>query len=202
MTAATARPLDRAAASRPAVGRPAGGVPRQSTAPVGRPGSVAAARRGRAVFALWLAAVLAVGLAALLLLHTWAAQDGFHLAALQQQQASLTTTQQDLAASDQRLESPARLREAAVALGMRPTGTPRFIRLGGGRVAARAQAVAPPPVVMAAPAPSAAPHGARPGPGHRSGAPSDHHPDRSRPGTAGAQRGGRATPPVPAAHHR
>jgi hypothetical protein len=96
--------------------------------------------------AITLLAVLGGGLAGLLLLHTWAAQDGFRLASLQQQQARLATRIQALTARDQRLESPDRLQAAATALGMRPTGDPRFVRLSSGKLVGKAVAVpAPPP---------------------------------------------------------
>ncbi len=145
-----------AAPARPTPRQPGASSPRARPGPVapvssrGRAQAADAAHRSRRpAFVLCVAGLLATGLTALLLLHTWAAEDGFHLAALQHRNAELSTTAQSLAAHNQRLESPARLRAAASALGMRPAGNPRFVQTHG-QLVAKATAV-PPPVVSATP---------------------------------------------------
>jgi hypothetical protein len=106
----------------------------------------------RAVFVTVLVLLLGGALTALLLLHTWAAQDGFVVSKLQQQQAQLAATRTALVEREQRLEAPERLIRAARALGMQPMAAPRFVTLPSGRVVARG-AVAPPPPSPSAPGP-------------------------------------------------
>jgi len=104
-------------------------------------------------FTVAVVAVLAAGLTLLLLLHTWAAQDGFRLARLQQQQGRLATQLQTLQGADQQLAAPRHLQAAASQLGMRPAADPTIVRLHDGRLAAREVAVPlPPPVIPAKPA--------------------------------------------------
>lgn len=130
-----------------------------ATAPQARPGTARpllqlappAPRGHRGLFVTGVVAILVTGLTVLLLLHTWAAQDGFTLSALEHQQAQLAATKTSLVGQEQQLEAPARLSAAAKALGMQPMTSPRFVRLRSGRVIARGSALLP-----AAPAPQPA----------------------------------------------
>lgn len=121
----------------------------------------APASRHRGLFVVGVVSILAAGLTALLLLHTWAAQDGFTLAKLKRQQASLEATRTALLGTQQQLDSPGHLATAARALGMQPMSDPHFVTLRNGRVVARGTA-APPP------APTATSAGPDSGQGHRS----------------------------------
>lgn len=105
-----------------------------------------ASRSRRGLFVVSLFVLLASGLTALLLLHTWAAQDGFTVAKLQHRHAQLQATAASLQSVEQRLESPAHLAAAARSLGMRPIADPRFVTLHSGRVVVRGTAVPVPPV--------------------------------------------------------
>jgi len=134
------------APARPRVPRaePAGAADARSAPPLRLAPPVTSSRRG--LFAGSLFVLLASGLTALLLLHTWAAQDGFTVAKLQHSQARLQATEASLQGVEQRLESPAHLANAARALGMQPIANPRFVTLHSGRVVVRGTAVAVPPV--------------------------------------------------------
>jgi hypothetical protein len=109
----------------------------------------------RLPFAIFIGAILAAGLVALLLLHTMAAQDAFRLQALQHESAALDDTEEQLAVADQQQEAPAALGARARALGMVPTGSIAYVDLHHhGRVVGVVQAAQPPPPP---PAPSASP---------------------------------------------
>jgi hypothetical protein len=108
----------------------------------------------RLPFAIFIGAILATGLVALLLLHTMAAQDAFRLEALQRQSAALDDTEEQLAVANQQLEAPAKLGARARALGMVPTGSIAYVDLHRhGKVVGVVRAAPPPPP----PAPSASP---------------------------------------------
>jgi hypothetical protein len=112
-------------------------------------------RVGRVSFAVLVGAVLAIGLVALLMLHTLAAQDAFRAQAMQARLSSLTDRVDQLSVAQSRLESPEQLAAQARALGMRPTGSIGFVRPGRhGRTIGVVAAPAPPPVEPT-PAPSA-----------------------------------------------
>lgn len=83
----------------------------------------------RLPFAIFVGSILVVGLVVLLLLHTMAAQDAFRLESLQQENAQLADTQQQLALAEQQRESPTTLAARARALGMVPTGSIAFVEL-------------------------------------------------------------------------
>ncbi|HEU5034548.1 MAG TPA: hypothetical protein VFT62_07315 [Mycobacteriales bacterium] len=107
---------------------------------------------GRTPFALLVGAILGVGLVALLLLHTLAAQDAFQLQELQHRSAQLDDAEQQLALAQQQREAPDALAARARALGMVPTGSLAFVRLHGhhGRIVGVAKAAVPPPAPPAA----------------------------------------------------
>ena len=112
---------------------------------------------GRLPFVVLVGGVLAVGLVALLLLHTLAAQDAFRLQALQHRLAALDDVEQQLALAEQERQAPAALAARARGLGMVPTGSIAFVRPGKhGRVVGVVQpAAAPAPPPAPAPTPSA-----------------------------------------------
>ena len=121
-----------------------------------------AAGPGPLPFVLAVAGVLAVGLVALLMLHTLAAQDAFTLHKLQRQTAALGDVEQQLALANQQAQAPSTLAARAKALGMVPTGSLHIVRRRDGRIVAVASALpAPPPAATPAPNPSAS---ASPGP--------------------------------------
>jgi len=185
MTAvATWPPQARTEVARPA---PRGPVPRPRGAAPAGPAAAETVGGHRVAFAVSVVGVLAVGLALLLLLHTWAAQDGFQVAKLQAQQAGLASRVQALEETDQSYSAPNHLQAAAAKLGMRPAATPHVVRLHDGRLAAREVATPlPPPVIPTAtktkttsrntaktatkaPAGASAGHSARPGTGKAAG---------------------------------
>jgi hypothetical protein len=106
-------------------------------------------------FAIFIGAILAVGLVALLLLHTMAAQDAFRLQALQRAAGALDDTEQQLAVATEQQESPTVLGARARGLGMVPTGSIAYVDLHHhGKVVGVVQTAAPPPPPPA-PSPSA-----------------------------------------------
>ena len=110
----------------------------------------------RLPFAIFVGSILVVGLVALLLLHTMAAQDAFRLESLQQENSQLADTQQQLALAEQQREAPTTLAARAKALGMVPTGSIAFVELHhNGKIVGVVQAVPPPP--PPAPSPTASP---------------------------------------------
>ncbi len=92
------------------------------------------AKHGRSVFVAVVAALLVLGLAALLALNTMLAQQAFVLSSLQQRSVALTVTEQSLAAQVAALETPSQLALRARALGMRPSGPPLFLSLPDGTI--------------------------------------------------------------------
>lgn len=113
---------------------------------------------GRLPFALLVGSILAVGLIGLLMLHTLAAQDAFRLQHLQHTSSSLNDAEQQLALAEQQAEAPGTIARSARALGMVPTGSIAFVRVGRhGKivgVAHAAVAPAPPPAPTPTPTPS------------------------------------------------
>jgi hypothetical protein len=102
-------------------------------------------------FVLAVAGVLAVGLVALLLLHTLAAQDAFTVHKLTRQSAALADQEQALTIANEQAQAPSSLALRANGLGMVPATSLTVTRLHG-RPAALLSAPLPPP-----PAPAATP---------------------------------------------
>src|SRR5262249_42200423 len=102
----------RTAAARPAHAPAAASRPRLVVVPN--------ATAGRVPFVLAVAAVLAVGLVALLLLHTLAAQDAFTVHKLQRQTAALADQEQALTIANEQAQAPSGLAMRASALGLVP----------------------------------------------------------------------------------
>lgn len=90
-------------------------------------------RAGRVPFAILIGAILVTGLVTLLMLHTMAAQDGFKVSALQQQQKSLNDQLQSLEQVVQADAAPSTLRQKAAALGMLPSVVNSYRHLPDGR---------------------------------------------------------------------
>lgn len=100
----------------------------------------------RLPFAIFVGAILAVGLVALLLLHTMAAQDAFRLQALEHQSAALDDTEQQLAIAEEQEQAPATLAARARSLGMVPTGSIAYVKLHHhGKIVGVVRAAQPPP---------------------------------------------------------
>jgi len=119
----------------------------------------------RLPFAIFIGAILAVGLVALLLLHTMAAQDAFRLQALQHQSADLDDIEEQLAVAEQQQQAPAALAARARSLGMVPTDSIAYVDLHRhGKIVGVVQAAPPPPpppVAKPSPTPSASADGAK-----------------------------------------
>jgi hypothetical protein len=110
----------------------------------------------RLPFAIFIGAILAVGLVALLLLHTMAAQDAFRLQALQHRSADLDDVEEQLAVAEQQQQAPAALAQRARSLGMVPTDSIAYVDLHRhGKIVGVVQAAPPPPVAKPSPTPSA-----------------------------------------------
>jgi outer membrane biosynthesis protein TonB len=121
----------------------------------------------RLPFAIFIGAILAVGLVALLLLHTMAAQDAFRLQALQHQSADLDDVEEQLAVAEQQQQAPAALAARARSLGMVPTDSIAYVDLHRhGKIVGVVQAAPPPPpppppVSKPSPTPTASADGAK-----------------------------------------
>lgn len=133
-------------------------LPPRATAPAAaRPAQrpklvvVPAPTAGRVPFVLAVAGVLALGLVALLLLHTLAAQDAFTVHKLTRQSAALADQVQALTIANEQAQAPSDLALRASGLGMVPATSLTLTRLHG-RPAALLSAPKPPP-----PAPAATP---------------------------------------------
>jgi hypothetical protein len=94
----------------------------------------ASPHRGRPAFVALVVGLLVLGLAALLGMNTWLAQDAFVVHNLQQERAQLAVTEDALARQVAAEENPNRLANRARALGMRSGGTPVFLVLPSGKV--------------------------------------------------------------------
>ena len=150
------------AAARTAPGRPATPVlPAASRRPRKPALAVVPARRPqpvRGAFAGVVAAVLGLGLLALLGLNTLLGQNAFVIQDLRQQTAQLSDREEALRQEVAELEAPARLADQARALGMVPAPQPAFVDpVTGAVLGVPAPGVAPPkPAPAPAPAPAAA----------------------------------------------
>lgn len=102
------------------------------TTPPRPPRATPRARTG--VFVAVILVILTVGLLAMLWINTTLAQGAFVLSDLQQQRATLIESEQQLREDLSRAEAPARVEEAARALGMVPQDVPVFLRLEDGQI--------------------------------------------------------------------
>ncbi len=157
----------------------------------------------RGAFAGVVAAVLGLGLLALLGLNTLLGQNAFVIQDLRQQAAQLSDREEALRQEVAELEAPARLADQARALGMVPAPQPAFVDPATGAVLGiPAPGVAPPkPAPVPAPAPAAAAPAdpaAAPAPARRRGA----HPMTPPPPTATRERPRTAHPKGPATRTR
>jgi hypothetical protein len=91
-------------------------------------------RPPRAPFVLFVLAIAAAGLVAMLLLNTAVNENAFRLHALDQHQRKLDLTEERLQREVARKESPDAVARSARRLGLVPAGTPAFIRLPDGKV--------------------------------------------------------------------
>lgn len=115
----------------------------------------------RAPFVLLVLGLLIAGLLTLLTVNTALAQNSFVIHDLEQQAAELADREHLLREEVATQESPQRLAERAVALGMVPSGNPVFLRLADGAVLGEPEpAEAPPAPVPREPA--SAPEAAAP----------------------------------------
>jgi hypothetical protein len=113
----------------------------------------------RAPFVLLVLGLLIAGLLTLLAVNTALAQNSFVIHDLEQQAAELADREHLLREEVATQESPQRLAERAVALGMVPSGNPVFLRLADGAVLGEPEPAEAPPAPAArepAPAPEAA----------------------------------------------
>jgi hypothetical protein len=92
------------------------------------------ARASSGAFAVFIGAVLGIGLLGLLLLNTMLAQGAFTTSDLQNQQTALDTTAQALQQQVAVLESPQVLARSAIQLGMVVTRNPVFLDPVTGRI--------------------------------------------------------------------
>ena len=129
----------------------------QAARPAQRPKLVVvpAPTAGRVPFVIAVAGVLAVGLFALLLLHTLAAQDAFTVHKLQRQSAELSDQEQALAIGNEQARAPSNLAARAAGLGMIPATSLTVTRLHGRPAALLYAPVPPPPAPVATPSPTA-----------------------------------------------
>lgn len=154
----------------------------------------------RLPFAIFIGAILAGGLIALLLLHTMAAQDAFRLESLQQHSSSLDDTEEQLAVANEQQAAPANLGARARALGMVPTGSIAYVELHHhGKIVGVVQpAQAPPP----APSPSASPStSASPSAGAGAGANASAKPSAGAKPRTGTQQATKKKPATAGHHH-
>ena len=116
--------------------RHGGGLPRPRLTIVPKVG----AHAPRIPFALLVVTVLAAGLVGLLLLNTSLQRGAYAVTDLQDQSANLTIQQQNLETQVAALESPQRISERAVRLGMVAGDSPAFLSLKSGQVVGVPQA--------------------------------------------------------------
>jgi hypothetical protein len=116
--------------------------------------------RSTTPFVVVVAGLLVLGLVALLLLHTVAAQDAFQVNSLSQQLATVTDTEQQLEVTNQLDQSPQRLAARAQELGMLPSVVSGYHREPDGRIVGTREAVLP-PAPVAPPTTSASKHGTK-----------------------------------------
>ncbi len=148
--------------------RPARSTATARSTAAARPRPAAAARpklvvvprptAGRVPFVLAVAGVLAIGLVALLLLHTLAAQDAFTVHKLTYRSAALADQEQALTIANEQAQAPSSLALRASGLGMVPAESLRVTRLHGRPAALLYAPPAPPaPAVSPSASPSAKP---------------------------------------------
>lgn len=98
-------------------------------------------RADQKVFILFLTGIGIMGLVSLLFINTLLAQDAFKLSKLQLESRLLTDQREAYIRQLDRISSPMSLAAAATKMGMKPSGTPEFIKLDES-VAPATQAVA------------------------------------------------------------
>lgn len=98
-------------------------------------------RADQKVFILFLTGIGIMGLVSLLFINTLLAQDAFKLSKLQLESRLLTDQREAYIRQLDRISSPMSLAAAATKMGMKPSGTPEFIKLDE-PVAPATQAVA------------------------------------------------------------
>ena len=86
-------------------------------------------RADQKVFILFLTGIGALGLVALLFINTLLAQDAFKLSKLQLEARLLTDQREAYIRQLDRISSPTALAAAATEMGMKPSGTPAFLKL-------------------------------------------------------------------------
>jgi hypothetical protein len=86
-------------------------------------------RADQKVFILFLTAIGALGLVALLFINTLLAQDAFKLSKLQLESRLLTDQREAYIRQLDRISSPTALAAAATEMGMKPSATPAFLTL-------------------------------------------------------------------------
>ena len=86
-------------------------------------------RADQKVFILFLTAIGALGLVALLFINTLLAQDAFKLSKLQLESRLLTDQREAYIRQLDRISSPMALAAAATEMGMKPSATPAFLTL-------------------------------------------------------------------------
>jgi outer membrane biosynthesis protein TonB len=106
---------------------------------------------------LAVAAVLAIGLVALLLLHTLAAQDAFTVHKLQHRTAALADQVQALTIENEQAQAPSSLAARAAGLGMVPATSLTITQLHGRPAAMLSAPPLPPPAPVATSTPTAKP---------------------------------------------
>jgi len=143
--------------ARTAGARPTGA--RAAARPAGRPQLVVVPKptAGRVPFVLAVAGLLAIGLVALLLLHTLAAQDAFTVHKLTYRSAALADQEQALTIANEQAQAPSSLALRASGIGMVPVQSLKVTRLHGRPVVLLSAPKPPPPAPAATPTPSATP---------------------------------------------
>ena len=86
-------------------------------------------RADQKVFILFLTGIGTLGLVALLFINTLLAQDAFKLSKLQLEARLLTDQREAYIRQLDRISSPTALAAAATEMGMKPSGTPAFLKL-------------------------------------------------------------------------
>ena len=86
-------------------------------------------RANRKTFVIFLSAIGAIGLLALLAINTMLAQDAFELAHLQTQATALSDQSEAVMRQIDQASSPEELARRAIAAGMVPSESPRFLTL-------------------------------------------------------------------------
>ncbi len=130
------RPTRGSAAGRPDASTALPEVVRPASRLVVAPAPAPATAPRRLPFVLTLVALLAIGLAGLLVLNTVMAQDAFRASRLAEQSAQLQAQRQALSEQVDRLQSPQSLAQRAAGMGLVRQTDPPILDLGKGTVTA------------------------------------------------------------------